>query len=89
MRDIKEDSTIVADSEDAFDWIDGADWRPTRDPTCRRGLCSAPATDEVIRLCRRHRAEQDTLRAGYARLGYFRLGNRDLITVPERLRATG
>lgn len=75
--------------EDAFDWIDCAEWRPTPGPTCRRLLCSAAATDEVIGLCPDHRAEQDALRAGYARLGYFRLGNRDLIEVRAKVRATG
>ncbi|MBO0893296.1 MAG: hypothetical protein J2O39_02880 [Acidimicrobiales bacterium] len=47
--------------------------------TCRRALCSSLATDEVIGLCRHHRSEQEALRDLYGRLGYFRLGNRDLV----------
>lgn len=47
--------------------------------TCRRVRCSALATDDVIGLCRHHRSEQEALRAVYARLGYFKLGNRDLV----------
>jgi hypothetical protein len=65
--------------DDSFEWNDRADWRSTMGSTCRRALCSALATDEVIGLCRHHRSEQEALRALYRRLGYFKLGNRDLV----------
>ena len=72
-------SPTVRHHDDPFDWSDRADWRPSMGSTCRRALCSALATDEVIGLCRHHRWEQEALRDIYGRLGFFRLGNRDLV----------